>query len=296
MDHVEDHLDKLPIFLATVRARSIRGAAKALGKSQPAVSRTLRLLEEAAGARLFVRAPAGIQLTATGQRMFEFADHVRAGLARFRAHAGDDKPIREQVSFGMFESIAVYLLPGFLRYAADAQNRLEISVHTAPSRALFDALRRSELDLVLSVSPPAHRSVRSTVLFTDEYRIYRHPSVSPSARTPLLVFEQAADAKGKTIASYVQSSRHARRRRFECASFEAVAALTVAGLGLGILPSRVAERSLSGRELVEVDDTGGPWRFGRHPIAVSCLNHRLGDAAILWIHRALEQFEGARRV
>jgi len=294
MDRLEEQLDKLPVFLATVRARSIRGAAKALGRSQPAVSRTLRLLEEAVGARLFSRDQGGIKLTATGERMFEFADHVRTGLARFRAEA-EEKQIRQRVSFGTYESIAVYFLPGFLRYAADVQSRLEISVLTAPSGALFDALRRSEVDLILSVNPPTHRSVQSTVLFHDEYRLYRHPSMMPSAKTPLLVFEQATDAKGRTLGSHVRASRHASRRRFSCASFEAVAALTSEGLGVGVLPARVAERSLAGRELVEVED-GGPWRFGRHPIAVSFLAHRAGDPAIVWLQRALDQFEAAKRL
>ena len=101
---------------------------------------------------------------------------------------------------------------------------------------------RSRVDLILSVNPPTHRSVRSTVLFGDEYRLYRDPSLTVSPRTPLIVFEDAADAKGKTIASHVRSSRHARRRKFMCASFEVVAALTATGLGLGILPSRVAQR------------------------------------------------------
>ena len=200
MDHLEDHLDKLPIFLATVRAGSIRSAARALGRSQPAVSRTIRLLEDATGARLFVRDPSGIKLTATGQRLFELADHVRAGLSTFRARSGEEKKIRQKISLGTYESIAVYFLPGFLRYAADVQNHLEISLYTAPSALLFDALRRSAVDLIVSVNPPAHRSVYSKTLFSDDYRVYRHQSVTVAAATPLLLFRDATDAKGKTIA------------------------------------------------------------------------------------------------
>ncbi len=294
MDQLDEHLDKLPIFLETVRARSIRAAAKALGRSQPAVSRTLRQLEDAAGARLFVRDRTGITLTAAGQRLFEFADHVMAELARFRAGSSREKQIRQQISFGTYESIAVYFLPGFLRYAADVQNRLEISVLTAPSSELFDALRRSQVDLILSVNPPTHRGVHSSVLFSDEYRVYRHPSLAITARTPLLAFEGAVDAKGKSVARYVRQSRHGRRRQFACASFEVVCALAAAGLGIAILPSRVAERSIKGKELVELDERPRPWRFGAHPIAVSFLSHRLGDPAITWIERALEQFEAAK--
>jgi DNA-binding transcriptional LysR family regulator len=293
VDQLEDHLDKLPIFLEMVRARSIRGAARALKRSQPAVSRSMRLLEDAVGGRLFVRGPGGIKLTTKGQRLFELADQVRTGVARFRAGSADDRRIRQQVTLGAFESIAIYFLPGFLRYAVDLDSRLEISLRTAPSRALFDALRRSQLDIILSVDPPAHRSVYSATLFEDEFRIYRHPALD-HGDAPLLVFDAAADANGRTIASHVQRSRYARRRRFSCASFEVAASLAAAAIGIAILPTRVAARSLTTRQLVEVEDGGRSWRFGTHAIALSYLRHRLGDPGIVWIQRALEQYESVR--
>ncbi|MGE0396852.1 MAG: LysR family transcriptional regulator [Kofleriaceae bacterium] len=288
---LEDHLDKLPVFLETVRKGSIRSAARALGRSQPGVSRTIRLLEDAVGARLFVRDPEGIKLTPSGQRLFELADQMRTAVDAFRAGESKEKKLRQHVTIGAFESIAVYFFPGFLRYAGDVQAELEISLVTATSSDLMTALRRSRTDLILTVNPRSHRDVVSKVLFRDEYRVYRAPNLTVSKRTPMLAFATAGDARGKTIDKYLESSHHARRRRFVCESFEVASALATAGIGLGILPTRVAQRSVRRGELVEADADTAPWRFGSHPIAVSFLAHRLGDSAIVWLQRALEQYE-----
>ena len=288
---LEDHLDKLPVFLETVRTGSIRGASRVLGRSQPTISRTIRILEDAVGARLFVREPSGIKLTPRGQALFELADQLRSSIAGFRARSTAERKIQQQITFGAFESIAVYLFPGFLRYAADVQDELEISLVTASSAELMTALRRSRVDIILTVNPRPHRDVRSKVLFADEYRVYRHPSSVVTPSTPVMAFLSAADARGRTIESYLARSHLARRRRFVCESFELANALTIAGLGLGVLPTRVAQRALRRGELVEDDGASTPWRFGSHPIAVSVLAHRAGDSGILWIHRALEQYE-----
>jgi DNA-binding transcriptional LysR family regulator len=288
---LEDHLDKLPVFLETVRTGSLRSAAKSLGKSQPAVSRTIRLLEDAIGARVFVRDPEGIKLTPSGQRLFELADQVRTSIATFRARSNTEQKLRQQVSFGAFESIAVYMFPGFLRYAADLQKGLEISLFTASSSELMTALRRSRVDIILSVNPRAHRDVVSKVLFRDEYRVYRPPGLTVTAATPVMAYLSATDARGKSIEKYLESSHHGRRRRFVCESFELASALAGAGLGLAILPMRVAQRGVRRGELVEHDAETAPWRFGSHPIAVSFLAHRIGDSGILWLQRALEQYE-----
>ncbi|WP_321196225.1 LysR family transcriptional regulator [Lelliottia amnigena] len=60
-------LQQLKVFQQVIRSGSIRGAARALGQSQPAVSRTLRELEQTLETRLIVRGNQGMTLTETGR-------------------------------------------------------------------------------------------------------------------------------------------------------------------------------------------------------------------------------------
>ena len=294
MEQLEEHLDKLPVFFETVRQGSIRSAAKTLGRSQPAVSRIIRVLEEAVGTRLFVRGQEGVTLTPMGERLFEFADRMRAQL-RDLAGGGEEKQIRQQVCLGSYDSIAIYFFPPFLKYAEAHEEGLEITLYTERSPTLVDSLLRSQVDIIISVNPPARHNIVSTLLYTDEYRVYRRPDLVATVRSPVITVPAATDQEGRSVGTHLTSSVYARRRRFLSQSFELVSALTVAGLGLGIAPTRVAAKAVDRGDLVEhIPEDGPPWRFGLHRICVSYLSHRVGDPGIEWIHRTLHEFESTK--
>ena len=60
-------LQRIEQFIAVVDAGSIRGAARHLGMSQPALSRALQQLEEELGVQLMNRSGRGVSLTAAAK-------------------------------------------------------------------------------------------------------------------------------------------------------------------------------------------------------------------------------------
>ncbi|MBF2997549.1 LysR family transcriptional regulator, partial [Pseudomonas aeruginosa] len=63
----------LACFLEVARQRSFAKAADAVAVSQPAISKTLKELEEILGARLFERSKAGAELTEAGVTFLRYA-------------------------------------------------------------------------------------------------------------------------------------------------------------------------------------------------------------------------------
>ncbi|MEO1328098.1 MAG: LysR family transcriptional regulator [Pseudomonadota bacterium] len=85
--------DDLRLIDAAARARSLSAAAKAVGVSQPQISRRLRQLEESVGARLFDRTPQGLRPTAAGERLIPLAARMREAadaVARVGASLAED--------------------------------------------------------------------------------------------------------------------------------------------------------------------------------------------------------------
>jgi DNA-binding transcriptional LysR family regulator len=77
--------DDLRTALFLARDGSVRSAARALGVSHSTVLRRIAALERAAGARLFERSPAGVELTPAGQDVFDTSKEVEelvVGLER----------------------------------------------------------------------------------------------------------------------------------------------------------------------------------------------------------------------
>jgi DNA-binding transcriptional LysR family regulator len=98
-------------FVRVAETGSLTAAAKALGKSQPTASRDVQALEDAIGARLFVRHSRGLALSDRGAELFSSAkvlDESVEGLFR-RATGTRDVP-KGSVRITVNEPLGVHVL------------------------------------------------------------------------------------------------------------------------------------------------------------------------------------------
>ena len=89
-----DNLTKYKIFLSVAENKSISKAAASLYISQPAVSITIKKLEENLNTTLFVRKSKGVELTENGRLLYDSAKKAFQMLSdtekslKFPFHAG----------------------------------------------------------------------------------------------------------------------------------------------------------------------------------------------------------------
>jgi DNA-binding transcriptional LysR family regulator len=79
----------LTYFLAVARHGSTIAAGKALGLSQSTVHRRLSELERRLGHKLVTRHTTGYRLTAFGEALRPYAEHVEAAIKELERHVGD---------------------------------------------------------------------------------------------------------------------------------------------------------------------------------------------------------------
>lgn len=119
-------------FLATAEEGSMSAAARALGLTQPTLSRQVTALEEALGVLLFDRGPRSMVLTAAGQ---EVLGHVRAmGDAALRvslAASGQSQEAEGEVCVTATDLFAAHYLPPILERLAGIAPRLAINLVTS---------------------------------------------------------------------------------------------------------------------------------------------------------------------
>jgi DNA-binding transcriptional LysR family regulator len=125
-----DHLEKLRHFSGVVRAGSIRGYATTHRLSQPAISKTIRILEAELETTLLIRSKDGVCLTPAGDDLLRLADEVLEGSksAEQRIRSRGNVQLEGRFVLGTYQSIAVYFLPKFFRYLDFAQK----NVHSWP--------------------------------------------------------------------------------------------------------------------------------------------------------------------
>lgn len=125
---------------------SLLKAAGALGVTQPALSRSLRELEEIVGAALFARHPRGVRPTAQGVLVIRLARRVLAELRR--AEEELDAP-DGALRLGVLPVAAVGVLPGALAALRAGHPTLRVTLREGRTEDLLPLLHARELDAVI---------------------------------------------------------------------------------------------------------------------------------------------------
>ncbi len=136
-------------FLEVARQGSLARAAEVLAISQPAVSKTLKELEEVLATRLFDRSKQGVVPTAAGLAFMRYAGPsvlaLREGVRSLRSGEHEAGVVR----LGVLSTVESSLLPDVVRRLHQQHAALVVSVVTGPSAHLLDQLRVGALDLVV---------------------------------------------------------------------------------------------------------------------------------------------------
>ncbi|MFC0509076.1 LysR family transcriptional regulator [Micromonospora costi] len=140
-------LRHLRTFQAVVRHRTVTDAAVALGLAPSSVSQQIRTLEGALGVDLFVRGPKGMEPTAAGQRLREWA---RLLLDQVEQATLDVRAERPRLRLGALETLAGSHVPHVLARLAERRPDVDVEVHSDRARAgLLADLVEHRLDAAL---------------------------------------------------------------------------------------------------------------------------------------------------
>ncbi|WP_129790460.1 LysR family transcriptional regulator [Sphingosinicella sp. CPCC 101087] len=168
------HLDA---FLAVVEGGSLGRAARALGVTQPALSRIIRRLESAAGAELFSREAKGMDLTTFGEALLPHArlirEQSREAMEEIQALRGLGKG---ELRIGAVASAAISLAPPAIEVMLRRWPSLKIEVMEAVEDRLADALLAREVDLLIAGEIEQEGIVRmSAPGLHDRYQVVAAP-------------------------------------------------------------------------------------------------------------------------
>lgn len=142
---------KLRHLIAVVDTGSFVRAAEATGISQPALSKSIRTLEDALDMRLFERGRAGARPTRNTEIL---VPHARSILAEYALAAAElhalGKADQQQIALGASLSLAQSLLPRAIARFRRRWPEAMLSVDVGFSGPLLESLLKGDLDLVLS--------------------------------------------------------------------------------------------------------------------------------------------------
>jgi len=136
-------------FLEIARAESVSVAAARLNLSQPAVSRSLKELEEILATPLFDRVGRGLALNDAGRVFQAHATASMVELLRARDRLSKDGDLKSRLSVGVLPTAASELVPSAALAFREEMRSVSLHILTGPNWLLFDQLREGSVDLVV---------------------------------------------------------------------------------------------------------------------------------------------------
>ena len=149
-------LSQLKVFDAIIKCDSMNAAAKMLNQTQPAVTRSLRELEQILGAPLIARGAHGIMLTEMGKLFEPRMKLILSELKRAVNEIGQvTQSTRNVVSFGCSLLPSCSILPRVIERFHEVMNKdAQITMTEGQLSDLLPSLRLGRLDFFIGVMPP----------------------------------------------------------------------------------------------------------------------------------------------
>src|SRR5918999_300618 len=252
-------LSELRVFLRVASERSFSRAAMKLHRTQPAVSQSIRRIEDALGERLFDRSTKDATLTEAGTLLRDYAERLLRLEEEAEAAVRDLKDLRRgRVLVGADEASGHAVLPpiGVFR---EAHPLVHVDVRRRPARTIGAEVAQGDLDFGVLTFQPAEEGLKSVVLGQDELVMLVHPS------NPLAKRREAtlAECARQTVIAHNDPS-HVRERVLQLfdqhhipanilislPSLEGIKRAVAMELGVALLPRRCAEAEIDRGELV----------------------------------------------
>src|SRR6056297_3049472 len=155
---------QLLTFRTVMRLGSVSGAARQLGRTQPAVSATISSLEEELGFPLFERRKRRLLPRPEAQYFLEEAEAVLDRLARSSQTMGEIGGLRQGVlRIASMPAAASFIVPGLLSEFLQDKPEVTASMMLRSSTVVVDWIASQQYDIGVAETPEPRASIAMRV-------------------------------------------------------------------------------------------------------------------------------------
>ncbi len=244
-------LNDLRYFLEVRTQGSITKAARTLGVSQPSLTAAMQRLEKHFGTKLLLRDHTGVTVTVTGKALGKDAEEIFAILRSAQQRVtGLEADESGRFSIGCHESLAAYFLPTFLSQFFGSHPTIEVAVENSASSSVRDRVIERAVDFGIIVNPRPHPDLVLVELFEDavdffvQSRAKKSPAKTIAEAFALIeagpVVHASRVTESQSLLAKLDQEGCVAQRLLPCGDFELVKSIVRAGVGVGVLPRRVA--------------------------------------------------------
>lgn len=255
-------LAQLEHFLAVAEDCSFTRAAQRMCRTQPAISQSIKKLEDELGAVLFTRDQHDIALTDAGKALAVYARKMIATRNKAARSVGALKHLSSgTLTIAAHETAAAYLLPVALRPYAQMFPDITVGIFRSRPADIPRQVLDRDRDIGFVEDDPGFRELKCVPVHADEMMVIASPAhplalrkaltVSDLDGVPLIVHRRCG-ATEETILRWLGDHGVRCRIAAEVGSLDNVKSLVQEEVGVAIVPGISVTRDLATGTLVRL--------------------------------------------
>ena len=138
------------VFYAVAEYESFSKAATELCVSQPAISYTIKKLEEELNVKLFTRFNKGIVLTEEGKKLKTYVENALGSIiAGYKSIVESEEELSGEISIGVHSHIGSIALPECIKKFTSKYPNVKIFIFNSRSNEMKEMLKSGKLDMII---------------------------------------------------------------------------------------------------------------------------------------------------
>lgn len=261
------NLELYKVFCSVAKYRNITKAAQELMISQPAVTQTIKKLEEQLECNLFFRTKKGMSLTEEGEFLYNDIKNSIDSLDQCKHKLNTLKNEENQViRIGGGTTLLKHnALEGFKKFR-EKYPKIKIEITKDITKNLFDMLESDCLDLIFfNMSSPSNNIDQIKVIpienvcdafvaSTKEFGYLKGKKINLKDISNLpLVLQSEVSTSRKYLNSICQKHHVLLSDSYDLSSYELVISFVKVGLGIGFINKNNIKEELKNNELFEIE-------------------------------------------
>lgn len=257
------NLDYYRIFYYVAKNGSVTAAAKELCISQPAVSQTLKLLEESLSTSLFVRTQKGVKLTKEGEVLYSY---VKRGYETMLQGESMVYKMRNldygEIRIGASDMTLQYYLLPYLERFHEKFPKIKVIVTNGPTPETLDYLKEGKIDFGVVSEPLLDykeleikkvKEIQDVFVAGSRFLQYKDKefSLKELEHQPIICLEQNTSTR-TYINNFLNKNDVVLTPEFELATSDMIVQFALRNLGIGLVVRAFASEYIDCGELFEL--------------------------------------------
>ena len=257
-------LELYKVFYVVAKNKHMTRASEELHISQPAISQSIKKLEDQLGGTLFLRSNKGMELTEEGKMFYEYVKGALELISNAENEFTSFKDLSKgEIKVGCSTTLTKLILMDALENFHKDYPNININIVNGLTSNLINDLKLGKLDFVIfnesnvkenNLYLEKIKELKQGFVYNPDYYTDNVKTFSDLNKLPLIL--QNGESNSRKLRDYIALQEHVKLiPRMEVVSQELISEFANIGLGIGFVIIDLANRNFKNLKELEINKT-----------------------------------------